>query len=40
MTPKSVMRFATFMHRIGTLKALPTSWKDVFFPEIHQLPGG
>jgi NitT/TauT family transport system substrate-binding protein len=40
MTPKSVMRFGRFMHRIGTLKTLPESWKDVFFPEIHQLPGG
>jgi NitT/TauT family transport system substrate-binding protein len=40
MTPKSVMRFGRFMHRIGTLKTLPESWKDLFFPEIHQLPGG
>jgi NitT/TauT family transport system substrate-binding protein len=40
MTPKSVMRFGRFMHHIGTLRALPDSWKDLFFPEIHQLPGG
>jgi NitT/TauT family transport system substrate-binding protein len=39
-TPRSVIRFAGFMHRIGTLKTLPASWKDVFFPEIHDLPGG
>jgi NitT/TauT family transport system substrate-binding protein len=40
LTPKSVMRFGTFMRRIGTLKTLPDSWKGLFFPEIHDLPGG
>ena len=33
-TPRSVMRFATFMHGIGTLKNLPPAWTEIFFPEI------
>jgi len=26
-------------HKVGTLKNNPASWKDLFFPEIHDLPG-
>jgi NitT/TauT family transport system substrate-binding protein len=37
--PTGVMRLAEFMQRIGRLKQLPASWKDVFFPEAHDLPG-
>ena len=33
-TPRSVMRFATFMHGIGTLKNLPGAWTDIFFPDV------
>jgi NitT/TauT family transport system substrate-binding protein len=39
VTPKAVMKFATFMARIGTLKEAPKSWKDMFFPEAHGLAG-
>lgn len=39
MTPQGFMKFADFMHRIGTLKTRPDAWRDVFFPEVHQLPG-
>ena len=38
-TPHNVMKYAQFMHRIGSIKNNPSSWKDVFFPEIHHLPG-
>lgn len=38
-TPQAVMKYADFMHRTGRLKAKPESWKDFFFPEIHNLPG-
>jgi NitT/TauT family transport system substrate-binding protein len=38
-TPENVMKYAEFMQRIGTLKTLPASWKDLFFPEIHGAPG-
>jgi NitT/TauT family transport system substrate-binding protein len=39
MTPKKVMSYAEFMARIGLVSGKPASWKDVFFPEIHDLPG-
>lgn len=39
MTPERVLPYAQFMNQIGTLKNRPASWKDMFFPEIHDLPG-
>ena len=39
MTPQQTMKFADFMHDVGSIKAAPASWKDLFFPEIHDLPG-
>lgn len=39
-TPANVMRYASFMHGIGTLGQLPQRWQDLFFPEVHHLPGG
>ncbi len=38
-TPQNAMRYVEFMHKIGTLKRLPASWKDMFMPEAHELPG-
>jgi NitT/TauT family transport system substrate-binding protein len=38
-TPENVMKYAEFMHRIGTLQHLPGSWKDLFFEDIHGAPG-
>jgi NitT/TauT family transport system substrate-binding protein len=38
-TPENVMKYATFMHDIGSLKNRPASWKDLFFPEILGAPG-
>jgi NitT/TauT family transport system substrate-binding protein len=37
--PTGMMAFADFMHRVGTLKAKPASWKELFFPELHDRPG-
>jgi NitT/TauT family transport system substrate-binding protein len=37
--PKKTFKFAEFMHRIGALKSKPESWKDLYFPEAHGLPG-
>ena len=37
-TPENVMKYAEFMHRIGTLQHLPGSWKELFFEEIHSAP--
>ncbi|HET7825304.1 MAG TPA: ABC transporter substrate-binding protein [Anaeromyxobacter sp.] len=38
-TPTGVMRYATFMHQAGTIKVKAASWKELFFPEVHHLPG-
>jgi NitT/TauT family transport system substrate-binding protein len=38
-TPRNFMTYARFMHEIGTTKNLPATWKDAFFPLIHDLPG-
>jgi NitT/TauT family transport system substrate-binding protein len=38
-TPENLMKYADFMHSIGSLKNRPASWKDLFFPEIHGAPG-
>jgi hypothetical protein len=27
------------MLKIGSIKGRPGSWKDLFFPEAHKLPG-
>jgi NitT/TauT family transport system substrate-binding protein len=37
--PQGTMVFATHLHRIGSLKTLPTSWKDYYLPIAHDLPG-
>ena len=39
MAPEGTMKFASFLHKIGSIKEQPRSWKDMFFPEIHNLPG-
>jgi sulfonate transport system substrate-binding protein len=39
LSPEKVFKTATFMARIGSVKDRPESWKDLFFPEIHGLPG-
>lgn len=38
-TPKNSMKYADFMQRIGMVKIKPVSWKDMFFPNAHNLPG-
>lgn len=39
MTPEKVFDWAKFMFRANRVKVGPTSWKDIFFPEIHNLAG-
>jgi NitT/TauT family transport system substrate-binding protein len=39
MTPENTIKFANFMASVGRLKVKPASWKDYFFPEIHDLKG-
>lgn len=38
-TPENVMKYARFMHDAGSIKNQPSSWKDLFFPEIQAAPG-
>jgi NitT/TauT family transport system substrate-binding protein len=39
VTPENAMKFATFMHAMGSIKEAPKSWQDLFFPEIHSEKG-
>jgi NitT/TauT family transport system substrate-binding protein len=39
MTPEHTMKFANFMASVGSIKEAPKSWKDMFFPEVHDLNG-
>jgi NitT/TauT family transport system substrate-binding protein len=39
MAPEGTMKFATFLHKVGSIKEAPSAWTDMFFPEVHQLPG-
>lgn len=38
-TPQNVTKYVDFMYKIGSIKAKPASWKDLFFPNVHNLPG-
>ena len=38
-TPQQTMTFADFMHKVGTMKRLPASWKDLYMPECQDLAG-
>ncbi|HEX7968278.1 MAG TPA: ABC transporter substrate-binding protein, partial [Stellaceae bacterium] len=39
LTPEQTMKYARFMQEVGSIKTAPESWKDLFFPEVHDLPG-
>jgi NitT/TauT family transport system substrate-binding protein len=39
LTPKSIMKTAEFMAKVGTIKDRPASWKDLFFPNVHNYQG-
>jgi NitT/TauT family transport system substrate-binding protein len=38
-TPNATMVFANFMFKTGLIKTQPATWKDFFFPVVHNLPG-
>jgi NitT/TauT family transport system substrate-binding protein len=38
-TPQNVMKYVDFMLKIGAIKSKPDSWKDLFFPNAHNLSG-
>ena len=37
--PSRMGKMIDFLHKIGSVKSKPESWKDLFFQEAHQLPG-
>ncbi len=37
--PLNITRYADFLARTGQIRSHPQSWKDLFFPDIHALPG-
>jgi len=39
IVPLNTMKYAAFMHKIGSLKNMPASWKDYYFPELHGVAG-
>lgn len=39
VAPDGFMVYAEFLNKIGRLKNKPASWKDLFWPEIHDLKG-
>jgi NitT/TauT family transport system substrate-binding protein len=39
VVPEGTMRYAEFMARVGTIKAKPTSWKELFFAPVNTMAG-
>jgi NitT/TauT family transport system substrate-binding protein len=39
LLPEKVFKTAVFMGKVGTVKDPPVKWQDLFFPDIHDLPG-
>jgi NitT/TauT family transport system substrate-binding protein len=39
LAPRGAQRVADFLHHIGSIKAKPADWREMYFPEAHGLPG-
>lgn len=39
MVPQGTMKVVSFMHKHGRIGVEPKVWSDMFFPEVHDLPG-
>lgn len=37
--PQNVMKYAEFMHKVGSIREKPASWQDMFFPDVHGVAG-
>ena len=37
--PNNLMKMVNFLYSIGSVKSKPESWKELFFPEAHELSG-
>jgi sulfonate transport system substrate-binding protein len=38
-TPNNTMKYVDFMHKVGSIKVKPESWKDMYFPNAQKLNG-
>ena len=38
-SPENLMTYANFMADVGSIKNRPQRWQDMFFPDIHAVPG-
>ena len=38
-TPNNTMKYVDFMHKVGSIKVKPASWKEMYFDNAHKLPG-
>lgn len=39
IVPHGTLKFVQFMQQVGLIKNRPASWQELFFPNIHDLPG-
>ena len=39
LVPENTMKYASFMYDVGIVKAVPSTWKDLFFSEIQGVGG-
>jgi NitT/TauT family transport system substrate-binding protein len=39
LAPQGTVRYAQFMHDAGSTRIAPETWRDMFFPDIHDLQG-
>lgn len=39
IAPQNITQYTAFMARVGSIRKAPDSWKDLFFSDIHALPG-
>ena len=38
-TPDNTMKYVDFMHKVGSIKVKPESWKEMYFPNAQKLQG-
>ena len=38
-TPRNIQKYADFMFEVGSIKTRANSWRDIYFSEVHKLPG-
>ena len=38
-THQNILKYVHFMNKVGSIKATPSSWKELFFPEAQSKPG-